>query len=429
MRWGVVKSKRKLRLPHDYQYEDALPHQVVEPEVLFGEVPHPNLAEGEIATIDLYAEWMTSKENPRFSKVIANRIWKHVMGRGLIEPVDQLTAETQAMSPELMDYLESLIKSLDYDLKQFQRILLLTAQFQRQSIIDDPDLPDDYNLQGPVFKRMTAEQIWDSLATLMTPEIDRIKAPAYKSSDQQVSYKEGTVPTIAQLVGNLSGQDMVKYIETILPTYQKFNKARASISKLRSQGIDRSSPEMQQAQKAYSQSRRAWTQTLNGDNDTLAELSSASMSMQMSMGGMMDSQANAEDDAYQPTEKWLRGIRRASELSSPAGRGHLLEVFGQSDRDLVENADPDGNITQALFLMNSPQSNYLFAQRSTPVLEARRATTPEKKLETLYIGFLARKPTEQEKAALLPAFKEDPEKARERIIWAMLNTRQIVFIQ
>jgi hypothetical protein len=156
----------------------------------------------------------------------------------------------------------------------------------------------------------------------------------------------------------------------------------------------------------------------------------AGMSMQMNMSGdAMTAQSETTPNGYQPEEKWLRGIRRASELSSPANRGHLLEVFGQSDRDLVENADNDGNITQALFLMNSPQTNWLFSQRSTPVLEARQATTAEKKLETLYIGFLARKPTEQEKAALLPALEKEPEKARERIIWAMLNTRQFVFIQ
>ena len=107
--------------------------------------------------------------------------------------------------------------------------------------------------------------------------------------------------------------------------------------------------------------------------------------------------------------------------------GTPSEIFGQSDRDLIENADYKGNITQALFLMNSPQSNAIFAQRSTPVLEARRADTPEKKLETLYIGFLARKPTEQEKRSLLPSFKKDPEKARERIIWAMLNNPSICF--
>ena len=427
-RWGVVKSKRKLRMPSDYQYDDALPHQVVEPEILFGEIPHPDVEDGESSTIDLYAQWMTSKENPRFSKVIANRMWKHIMGRGLIEPVDQLTAETQALSPELMDYLESLIKTLDYDLKQFQRILLLTAQFQRQSIIDDPDLPNDYNLEGPVFKRMTAEQIWDSLATLMTPDIDRIQAPPYTGNFQRVRYKEGAPPNIVQLVDQLSTKNLIKYVENISPLYQEFLDARTNAAKLSSQGLDRSSPEMRQAQNALNQARKNWHKTLNGENNSLTEQPGMS-SMQMSMSGMMSGQPKTESDTYQPTEKWMRGIRRASELSSPAGRGHLLEIFGQSDRDLIENADYKGNITQALFLMNSPQSNAIFAQRSTPVLEARRADTPEKKLETLYIGFLARKPTEQEKEALLPSFKKDPEKARERIIWAMLNTRQFVFIQ
>ncbi|MGC6455004.1 MAG: DUF1549 domain-containing protein [Coraliomargaritaceae bacterium] len=429
MRFGVVHSPRKLRLPHDYQYEDALPHQVVKPQVLFGELPHSELEDQEHATIDLYAEWMTSKDNKRFSKVIANRIWKQIMGRGLIEPVDQLTAESKALSPELMDYLEELMKSLDYDLKQFQRVLLLTAQFQRQSIIDDPDLPDDYHLQGPVFKRMTAEQIWDSLATLMTPEIDRIEAPAYKSGFQQINYEEGKTPLIAQLVDNLSGKDMIRYIDTIIPSYQNFNKARTEIAQLRSQGLDRSSEKMREAQKSFVQARNAWTGILNGKDPALQEMAGSAMSMQMSMGSMMSSQTETKSDRYQPTEKWLRGIRRASELSSPAGRGHLLEIFGQSDRDLVENSDHSGSITQALFLMNSPQSNSIFASRSTPVLEARRAPTAEKKLETLYIGFLARKPTEAEKAALLPSLRKQPEKARERIIWAMLNTRQFVFIQ
>lgn len=428
LRWGVIHSERKLHLPHDYQYEDALPSEVVEPKVLFGEAPHPDLSEAGPAKIDVYADWMTSSENARFSKVIANRMWKHVMGRGLIEPVDQLTAESRPLSPELMDYLESLIKSLDYDLKQYQRVLLLTAQFQRQSVIDDPDLPDDYHLQGPVFKRMTAEQIWDSLATLMTPEIDRIQAPAYKSGYQLVEYKEGKPPAIAQLMENLSGSDMVRYINAIQPAYQEFNEARSAVSKLRSSANTGPSDEMRQAQKRMRDAKKAWNQTINGSDAALSQM--AGMSMQMNMSGdAMTAQSETTPNGYQPEEKWLRGIRRASELSSPANRGHLLEVFGQSDRDLVENADNDGNITQALFLMNSPQTNWLFSQRSTPVLEARQATTAEKKLETLYIGFLARKPTEQEKSALLPALEKEPEKARERIIWAMLNTRQFVFIQ
>ena len=429
MRWGIVQSDRKLRLPHDYQYEDAQPHDVVQPKVLFGQAPHPDLQDGDRAKIDVYADWMTSPENPRFSKVIANRMWKHIMGRGLIEPVDQITAETRALSPELMDYLESLILSLDYDLKQFQRVLLLTAQFQRQSVIDDPDLPDDYHLQGPAFKRMTAEQIWDSLATLMTPDIDRIAAPAFKGGFQYVRYEQDKAPLVASLLENANSKDILEFIQAIYPAYEEFRKARSTLARIRSEGAKNGSPELREAQKQLTRARKDWTKKLNGNDPALAGMPDTSMSMQMAMGGMMDSGQNSAASTYAPKEKWLKDIRRASELSSPARRGHLLEVFGQSDRDLVENADHDGNISQALFLMNSPQSNWLFSQRSTPVLEARNAPTPEKKLETLYIGFLARKPTGQEKAALLPAFEKDPEKARERIIWAMLNTRQFVFIQ
>ena len=57
-----------------------------------------------------YAEWMTSPENPRFTTVIANRLWKKVFGLGLIEPVDELMDNTVAMNPELMKHLEKLMR-------------------------------------------------------------------------------------------------------------------------------------------------------------------------------------------------------------------------------------------------------------------------------------------------------------------------------
>ena len=57
-------------------------------------------------------------------------------------------------------------------------------------------------------------------------------------------------------------------------------------------------------------------------------------------------------------------VRRASELPSPSANGHPLEVFGQSDRLSIENANRAASIPQALFLMNSPQTNQILAQQS-----------------------------------------------------------------
>ena len=74
-----------MRLPHDYAYEDAKPKEVVKPAVLWGEVP-TKARNG--SPREQFAAWVTSDDNPQFSKTIANRLWKRFMGVGLVEPID-----------------------------------------------------------------------------------------------------------------------------------------------------------------------------------------------------------------------------------------------------------------------------------------------------------------------------------------------------
>ena len=85
--YAVSDTRAPLKLPHDYQYEDARPGDVVSPKPIFGaEAP---VASG-ISSRAVFAQWLTSKENPRFAKAIANRLWKRALGVGLIEPVDDI---------------------------------------------------------------------------------------------------------------------------------------------------------------------------------------------------------------------------------------------------------------------------------------------------------------------------------------------------
>ena len=84
----VHETTRPLRLPKDYQYDDAKPLSVIQPATILGN--KIQLQEGD-SPRDAYARWMTSPENPRFSHVIANRLWKRAMGLGLIEPVDDFS--------------------------------------------------------------------------------------------------------------------------------------------------------------------------------------------------------------------------------------------------------------------------------------------------------------------------------------------------
>ena len=101
LQYGAQHTPRKLTLPHDYQYEDAKPKEKVSPTPIFGE---PLEGLNEENQVDLYGKWLTSPENPRFTKVIANRMWKKVFGRGLVEPVDDWRDDTQASIPELLEH-------------------------------------------------------------------------------------------------------------------------------------------------------------------------------------------------------------------------------------------------------------------------------------------------------------------------------------
>ena len=69
-----------------------------------------------------FAGWLTSRDNPRFTKVIANRMWKRVMGTGLFEPLDNFSAASAPSNPALMGYLEEVIvKISNFDLNAFQK--------------------------------------------------------------------------------------------------------------------------------------------------------------------------------------------------------------------------------------------------------------------------------------------------------------------
>ena len=86
---------------------------------------------GENSRRDAFVNWIISSKNERFSRVVANRIWKKIMGRGVFEPVDDVQSEMEISNPELLNYLENEIRGLGFDLKQFQRIILNTRTYHR----------------------------------------------------------------------------------------------------------------------------------------------------------------------------------------------------------------------------------------------------------------------------------------------------------
>ncbi|WP_428304305.1 DUF1549 domain-containing protein [Lacipirellula sp.] len=172
----------KIKLPIDYQYGDAEPGNVVMARTIFG--PELAIPPGS-STADsrkLFADWVTSPDNPRFTTVIVNRLWKRSLGRGLFEPVDEIVDGTTASHPELMAYLETLMKELRYDMQAYQRILFNTQAYQRSADPVEPEPGQGYNFRGRTLTRMTAEQTWDSLMTLTVDDVDRQQAGVHSDA-------------------------------------------------------------------------------------------------------------------------------------------------------------------------------------------------------------------------------------------------------
>jgi len=134
----------------------------------------PKWLDKDATSREKLAAYITSPENERFAQVIANRLWKRLMGRGIVEPVDDWE-KGEPSHPELLRYLGRELVRGDYDLKHLARVIMLSHAYQRAV---DPELKETDPLQAaPARRRLSAEQIVDSLflaagKTMDTEEIN-----------------------------------------------------------------------------------------------------------------------------------------------------------------------------------------------------------------------------------------------------------------
>jgi hypothetical protein len=121
--------------------------------------------------------------------------------------------------------------------------------------------------------------------------------------------------------------------------------------------------------------------------------------------------------------EWMR----ASELDSPAPRGHFLRTMGQSDRDFIENANPNASIPQALTLMNGDLiSKKGILSPYSPLVHG--IAHADDKIEAVYLALLARPPASAEKAKFNASLTDESD-AVSALVYAILNTKQFIFIQ
>ena len=165
-------GKGTIKLTDAFMEDDAKPGDTLLAKAIFAPPLEIEKTDTLPQSRKQFAEWITSEANPRFTTVIVNRLWKRAFGIGLIEPVDDMNDNTQSSNPQLLAYLEKIMASVDYDVKEFMRVLYSMDLFTRDSVKDDHKGVETFYFAGPPLQRMKGEQIWDSLVTLVYNDID-----------------------------------------------------------------------------------------------------------------------------------------------------------------------------------------------------------------------------------------------------------------
>ena len=325
-----VDPKKQLKLPHDYQYSNAKPNDVVTPNVLTGSYNIKNPDNLRVDAVD----WLVSSKHPTFVKNIVNRYWQQVFGKFIIESYDNIYAD-EKLNGELMNTLAKIFVELDYDSKKFLTVLYKSALFQRELYNGANADSDKFVFIGPVQRRLTAEQLWDSALAiaLETPESFRL------------SYHK----------------DYVKAMKT------------------------------------------------TPDDITIDRLSAK-----------LEEYNTALRSKYEKAPRYKNFVLvRASEINDTGGMSTVIEQLGRSDRELIQTSSLEGSVTQVISFMNG-QLAEVATNKDTYLSKAIASKSPSDKIEMIYKGILARRPTMEEKSMFTGVQDDD-------IIWALVNSSEFKF--
>ena len=359
-------SKNHIKLPHDYKYSDHEPGEALKPKFL--EWPDernytPGTQPG-LTPRERFAGWATAKENPMFAKVIANRMWQRAFGIGVVEPVDNLFAPAMDSNPKLLNFLADEMRRTNFDLKAFQKTIFYTKAYQSKATTVEYEPGTDYAFQGPLLRRMSAEQVWDSFMTLQLGNPDKFRG------EQGELYER----TIAMDLDNISGQIAVQKLTA-------YKNMRKTLQKIK--------------------------------------------------GAQMEEAMNDEDSEMTMQHQGTKGDKhlRASELSQPAAADHFLQDFGQSSRLVFDGSTKDGSVPQVLRILNGSTTEMLTSRDSQIYENLTNEETEEGKVEALFLSILNRRPTESDQKIAGEQISESGRFAYDDLIWALVNTREFLFIQ
>jgi len=173
----------------------------------------PNAPRAE--RLNQLAALMTTTENGRFARTIANRLWYRLMGRGIVHPLDAM--QTEPWNSDLLDYLAVYLVDSKFDVKKLLVLIAGSEAYQSPGEVVHEAKEVTYKYAGPRSRRLTAEQFLDAVWQITGTAPSKFDAPIFHSVvDNSASDAK---PPEAKWIWGKTESDPPKAGETIVLKY------------------------------------------------------------------------------------------------------------------------------------------------------------------------------------------------------------------
>ncbi|MFQ5734222.1 MAG: DUF1549 domain-containing protein [Planctomycetaceae bacterium] len=134
--------------------------RVMRPKFLGGAVPDVRGKDRR----EVLAKWLASPQNPYFAKNLANIVWAHFLGKGIINEVDDVRVSNPAVNPELIDELARKFTGYKYDFKRLVRDICTSRTYQLSTQTNETNASDTRNFSHATLRRLRAEVMLDAVS-------------------------------------------------------------------------------------------------------------------------------------------------------------------------------------------------------------------------------------------------------------------------
>ena len=185
----IRQNERALYLDPKRELTHPKSKKPVTPKFLGGETVK---IESERDRREVLADWITAPSNPYFARAIVNRIWKHFLGRGLVDPVDDFRITNPPTNEPLLDAMAEDFIRRKYDLKHLFRTIVGSRVYQLSAQPNGTNKEDKQFYSRFYLKRLNAEELLDGICRVTeVPE----KFPGFHLGTRATQLPDPKVPS------------------------------------------------------------------------------------------------------------------------------------------------------------------------------------------------------------------------------------------